>query len=249
MALRCELCFHPIESLIHVLRDCPVAKGFWIELGIPGNNFGFFTTQANIWLKDNCRSHMVSGKYHVPWKILFPFVVWQLWLHRNRFIFSKGVIDMKFIILCVGKSTEFSAIVPNFQPKPPRTFISFKWEPFESGWIKLSTDGASNSTLSRAGGGGLLRNSDGNWIRGFSRSMGTCSSLMAELWALKDGLYLAKELGFSSIYIEVDAELIVGLLFNPSCVNLVMEPLLFDCRNLLQDFTNPVVQHVFREAN
>jgi hypothetical protein len=41
----------------------------------------------------------------------------------------------------------------------------------------------------------------------------------------------------------------VGLLFNPTCVNLVMEPLLFDCRNLLQDFTNSVVRHVFREAN
>ena len=188
-------------------------------------------------------------KYRIPWKILFPFAVWQLWLHRNGFIFSTGVIDMKFILLCVGKSTEFSAIVPNLQPKPPRTSISFKWEPPESGWIKLNIDGASNSNLGRAGGGGLLRNSDDNWIRGFSRSMGTCSSLMVELWALKDGLYLAKELGFSSIYIEVDAKLIVGLLFNPSCVNLVMEPLLFDCRNLLQDFTNLVVRHVFREAN
>ena len=56
---------------------------------------------------------------------------------------------------------------------------------------------------------------------------------MAELWALKDGFYLAKALGFSSIYVEVDAELVVDLLFNPSCVNLVMKPLLFDCGNLL----------------
>ena len=59
---------------------------------------------------------------------------------------------------------------------------------------------------------------------------------MAELWALKDGFYLAKALGFSSIYVEVDAELVVGLLFNPSCVNLVMKPLLFDCRNLSAGF-------------
>jgi hypothetical protein len=62
--------------------------------------------------------------------------------------------------------------------------------------------------------------------------------------ALKDGLYLAKELGFSFIYIEVDAEL-----FNLSCDNLVMKSLLFNCRNLLQDFTNLVVRHVFREEN
>ena len=94
-----------------------------------------------------------------------------------------------------------------------------------------------------------MRDNGGNWIRGFSRSMGTCSSLMVELWVLKDGLYLAKELGFSSIYVEVDAELVVGFLFNPSCVNLVMKSLLFDCRNILQNFTNPIVRHVFREAN
>ena len=41
----------------------------------------------------------------------------------------------------------------------------------------------------------------------------------------------------------------MGFLFNPCCVNLVMELLLFDCRNLLQDFTNLVVRYVFREAN
>ena len=43
--------------------------------------------------------------------------------------------------------------------------------------------------------------------------------------------------------------MIVGFLFNPSCVNLVMESLLFDCKDLLQDFINTVVWHVFRGAN
>ena len=66
---------------------------------------------------------------------------------------------------------------------------------------------------------------------------------------LKDGLSLAKQLGFSSICIEVDAKMVLWLLYNPSCVNLVIEPLLSDCRNLVQDFSNPIVKHVFREAN
>ena len=47
---------------------------------------------------------------------------------------------------------------------------------------------------------------------------------MAKIWALKDGLSLAKQLGFSSNCIEVDAK-VVWLLYNPSYVNLVMEPL------------------------
>jgi ribonuclease HI len=64
------------------------------------------------------------------------------------------------------------------------------------------------------GGGGLLRDSEGNWLGGFVRSMGSCSSLLAELWALKDGLLLANSLGFSTIFIEVDAEMVVLLLKN-----------------------------------
>ena len=79
--------------------------------------------------------------------------------------------------------------------------------------------------------------------------MGSCSSLLAELWALKDGLLLANSLGFSTIFIEVDAEMVVLLLKNHTTINLVIEPLLSDCRNLLLMFTNPVVKHVFREAN
>ncbi len=64
-----------------------------------------------------------------------------------------------------------------------------------------------------------------------------------------DGLILAKQLGFLSISIDVDVEMVVLLLNNPSRINLVMEPLRSDRRDLLWDFTNSVVKHVYREAN
>jgi hypothetical protein len=56
-------------------------------------------------------------------------------------------------------------------------------------------------------------------------------------------------MGFHSICAEVDAEMIVLMLNNTSCTNLVMEPLLSDCKNLIQAFTSQVVKHVYREAN
>ena len=43
--------------------------------------------------------------------------------------------------------------------------------------------------------------------------------------------------------------MVVLLLKNPSIINLVMEPLLSDCRSLLQMIDNPVVQHAYKEAN
>jgi hypothetical protein len=108
-------------------------------------------------------------------------------------------VDMKFLMRCILKGTKFVAIVPNVTPKPPRISAQIKWLGPERGWIKLNTDGVANSVLGCAGGGGILRDCVGNWIGGFARFLGNCSSLMAELWALKDGLSSAKNLGYVSI--------------------------------------------------
>ena len=71
---------------------------------------------------------------------------------------------------------------------------------------------------------------------------------MAELWALRDGLLLAKEMGLSNLIIELDA-LSVVLLINNNTINLLMEPLLTDCRNLLSEIPNKQIVHIYREAN
>ena len=47
----------------------------------------------------------------------------------------------------------------------------------------------------------------------------------------------------------MDAEFLVFLVSNPFVVNLMLEPLLTDCKNLIQTFSNSLVVHVFREAN
>ena len=57
----------------------------------------------------------------------------------------------------------------------------------------------------RAGGGGLRRNSDGNWVPGFSRGLGCTNSCLAELWALRDGLNLASDIGIENLIFEIDA--------------------------------------------
>ena len=72
---------------------------------------------------------------------------------------------------------------------------------------------------------------------------------MAELWALKDGLMLTSQLRISDICVELDAKLIVLLLTNYSINNLMLEPLLDDCRILLKKFHSSTVHHIFREAN
>ena len=48
---------------------------------------------------------------------------------------------------------------------------------------------------------------------------------------------------------DIDAEFLVYLLSNTIVVNLSLEPLLSDCRNLMKTFLNCTVAHVFREMN
>ena len=106
-----------------------------------------------------------------------------------------------------------------------------------------------NNGESREGRGGrVIRGHDREWLTGYARPLGQTNSCMAELWALRDGLMLAKELGLNNLIIELDA-LSVVLLMNNSTSNMLMEPLLTDCRNLLKAIPNKRVVYAYQEAN
>ena len=62
--------------------------------------------------------------------------------------------------------------------------MSIRWEKPCSEWLKLNTDGLSLGNPGLTGGGGLIRDDNGDWVVGFARKIGFASSFMAELWAL-----------------------------------------------------------------
>ena len=45
-------------------------------------------------------------------------------------------------------------------------------------------DGSSLRNPHLVGGGGLIRDDNGDWVVGFARKIGIASSFMAKLWAL-----------------------------------------------------------------
>lgn len=97
------------------------------------------------------------------------------------------------------------------------------------GWSKLNTDASVSSNPHFAGGGGLLRNSNGDWTRGFSHSIVSTSILLAELWALRDGLIMARSLGIQKIIVNVDASDINSLVSGSNSVNRLTQPSVADC--------------------
>ena len=128
-------------------------------------------------------------------------------------------------------------------------FIPVKWsKPLEQ-WFKLNTDGASSGNLGKAGGGGLIIDCNGKWIKGFSRSIGHASNFVVEFWALRDGLKLALGMGVQKLVVELDAKVVVSLITSAGGANKPYLPLLNDCRYLLSRFLQTRVVHMFREGN
>ena len=100
-------------------------------------------------------------------------------------------------------------------------------------WFKLNFDGAALGNPSKAGRGGLIRDHQGKWVKGYMRHIGFASSIIAKFWVLKDGLLLASQLGISQLLVELDAQNVVNLLHSSRSYNNSFSSLLNDCRFFL----------------
>ena len=123
---------------------------------------------------------------------LLPFLCWHLWLTRNEHIFKNQSCSQNWIIHKVVQcATEFfflAYLAKKIKIGIPKIIkCNAPSEPF----IKLNTDGSSLGNPRLAGAGGLLRNSLGAWISGFSLHMGITSNNIAELGAVRQVLLLA----------------------------------------------------------
>ena len=72
---------------------------------------------------------------------------------------------------------------------------------------------------------------------------------MAELWALRDGIHMAKHLNIHNLVIKVDSAEAINLLSSPSNSNRLTQPLVNDCRDTFQAFQRVHLLHCYREAN
>ena len=155
----------------------------------------------------------------IPWSILFPFAVWFLNLVLHKTCFSQAL--------------EYLYGVAKIKSQNLRVTIPIRWLKPPMNWLKLNTD----------------RDSAGRWVKGFSRSIGLATNVMAKCWALRDGMQLANHLGIQNIVVELDAKIIVDILQSNQETNNSFSPLLMDCRLLLRNFPQSRVSHVFRKAN
>ena len=95
----------------------------------------------------------------------------------------------------------------------------------------------------------MVKSEDGQWVVGFSKRIGVTNSFAAELWGLREGLKLCCNLNIHCLVVEMNAKAIVDVLQNEDYANIIISPILDDCRQLLTRFHQVHIKHRFRQAN
>lgn len=91
------------------------------------------------------------------------------------------------------------------------------------------------------GARGVIRNTYGDWIGGFSVNLGQGKILEAEIWGLFFGFKLAKDKGISHLLVEMDVDVPVH------CYPLTS--LGTACCDLMNQFDSCALRHIYREQN
>ena len=189
----------------------------------------------------------------ISWSILFPFGVWCLWLRRNGVIFREAAFQKSLKEETLAKAFEFAFLGLNEKLQCTLAVIQVQWylppSPPHDNWFKLNSDGSSLGNPSRVGGGGIIRNSRGEWVSGYAHAIGHTSSVAAELWALRDGLNLCSALNLTNVIFELDAKLVVNLVQKGSDGPSGNDVIIADNIEGLQKIPRTRVQHCYREAN
>ena len=211
----CTLCKGASETPLHILRDCPRVAPIWQKIGLPTLPDSFSSSNISNWMNACSHSSLTTSIHSVLlFKDIFSILCWTIWTARNKTAFegtefNHSTIFKRFSSLAI----ELKFSLPQKVDKPPKEKILIGWKPPSSGFLKLNTDGSALGNPGLTSAGGLIRDSNGNWVRGFSRFIGTTNSFAAELWGLRDGLELAQKLDMAKLIVEVDAKAVVDIIF------------------------------------
>ena len=245
----CPACNTEPKTIVHALRDCPKAKCFWNSLMPPLPPNIFYGVPLVDWMKLNCRCSWFSAISDIECVIIFPMTVWILWLHRNSIVFGRTGTQRNLIDETLARAAKVAYLVSNGNQNTTRNKIQVRWLNPPSNWFKLNLDDLSRDTPGLAGGGGLIRNEKGEWVKGYARAIGIMTSVAAELWALRDDIRLCIAFKLPAVEIVLDAKVVIDLVRKESSNFNSLDMLVDDCKKGLKQIPNIKIMHYFREGN
>ncbi|MQM13372.1 hypothetical protein Taro_046296 [Colocasia esculenta] len=225
LASKCSCCPQPQEeSSLHLFFRSDTADQVWSELShllhFSNREVSAVTYGVTAFL---ARSEIIATSGRLV-RCTFMAALWEIWCSRNKARFQDQGMTAKHIINRTMLSIRAICISFKFQKVPQpclaalhqtehdmeelksRTPTIVQWITPPSGRLKLNVDGAFMRTSGTAGGGGILRDHEGNMCWAFARAYHDLnSSLAAEAMALNDGLSICCSKGVSEVLVETDS--------------------------------------------
>lgn len=123
------------------------------------------------------------------------------------------------------------------------------WEKPQQPFLKLNIDGNSLSNPGKIGGGGIVRDYQGNMIYAFTIPLGIGTNNQAEIQAVSHGLDWCIHHGYRKIHLEVDSELVIHWLLNQTNYPWNLQPYILEIHRIVHQFERFKFTYVYREAN
>jgi ribonuclease HI len=142
-------------------------------------------------------------------------------------------------------------IISSFSPSTPAVSIEkhIRWNNNNFDCAILNVDGSCFDNPIRAGFGGLIRNSAGSFLAGFSGFLPSTSDILqAELTAIFHGLSMAKEMEIVELVCYSDSLLSINLIVGNTPRFHVYAVLIQEIKVLLSQ-ANYALYHTLREGN
>lgn len=82
-----SICQEGVQTVMHALRDCSWVRSIWRQLAVLPSNQDFWRLELQDWLVYNGNLTPNGTAGILPWKMIFPFALWNIWKSRNGCVF------------------------------------------------------------------------------------------------------------------------------------------------------------------
>ncbi|KAF7831683.1 reverse transcriptase [Senna tora] len=246
----CPLCCAFPEDPEHMLFHCEGARAVWFA-----SPFALrfdFTRFSRI--EEWC-DHAFSplSPFGDEDKSLIAGLCWQIWKSRCEAVFQGSTFSPDKVVSAatILRDNFWRAHMWSRDDQSAQEAMgSTHWVKPEGACVKINTDGSFCEASGAASIGVVCRDSSGRWCGGFCGDVQAPSAFASEALAAKQGLVLAKELGFKSIWLESDCLNLVNSVKHDSFIqDWRTFSIIHDVRKLLLEFDLSSFTWIAREGN
>ncbi|KAF7842625.1 hypothetical protein G2W53_004923 [Senna tora] len=247
----CPRCGRAEETILHAIRDCEDIKALWLRFVRPSYWEHFFSCNLVEWMEWNLKTD-VGSDLAKDWRTGFGVICWQIWKNRNLLVFEDHTSNKDDLFFAAWFTISDIIIAAEQDKKPaasPKVSRMVRWIPPERDRITCNTDGSVLEGRDTAACGGVIRDCSGTFLLGYSRNLGSCSILWAELRGILEGLNLLWASGFRNVDVESDSKASINMIDQGVPSTHPCAALVYRIREVRDRGWDVRFRHVYREAN